>query len=43
MGYLIENKFKDAIIIGADHHRMIDFYLIKSNIVVIYLKKNYET
>ena len=43
MGYLIEKKYKNAIVIGADHYRMSEFYKLGSNIPVFYLKKNYIT
>ncbi len=43
MGYLIRKKFKYSMVIGADHYRMSPFYLVGSNIPVLYLKKNYIT
>ena len=43
MGYLIKKKFKDAIILGADHYRMSEFYQLGSDRIVFYLKKNYIT
>jgi hypothetical protein len=43
MGELISKKFKNSIILGADHHKMIDFYRIYKNIPVVYLKKKYIT
>ena len=43
MGYLIKKKYKNSIIIGADHHKMSPFYLIGTQIPVFYLKKNYIT
>jgi hypothetical protein len=43
MGFLIKKKFKYSLIIGADHYRMSPFYLVGSNIPVLYLKKNYIT
>jgi hypothetical protein len=48
MGSLVKSKFKNTIILGADHHRMADFYNLekdntKPNLPVLYLKKNYIT
>ena len=48
MGSLVKSKFKNVMILGADHHRMADFYNLenddaKPNLPVIYLKKNYIT
>lgn len=48
MGSLVKSKFKNVMILGADHHRMADFYNLenessKSNLPVLYLKKNYIT
>ena len=43
MGLLIDKKFKNAVVLGADHHRMTDFYRVDSDIPVVYLKKNYIT
>lgn len=43
MGYLINKKYKNSIVIGADHHKMSQFYSIDSQIPVFYLKKNYIT
>lgn len=43
MSYLINKKFKDAVILGADHYRMSEFYQLGSDRIVFYLKKNYIT
>ena len=43
MGNLIKKKYKNSIVIGADHHRMSQFYLIGCEIPIFYLKKNYIT
>tara|TARA_B100000029_G_C17495885_1_gene930848 strand:+ start:202 stop:1380 length:1179 start_codon:yes stop_codon:yes gene_type:complete len=43
MGQLIDQKFNNAVVLGADHHRMADFYRIDSDIPVVYLKKKYIT
>ena len=48
MGSLVKSKFKNVMILGADHHRMADFYNLendgtKQNLPVTYLKKNYIT
>ena len=43
MGCLIKKKYKNSIVIGADHHKMTPFYLIDTEIPVFYLKKNYIT
>ena len=43
MGLLIDKKFKNAVVLGADHHRMTDFYRVDTDIPVVYLKKNYIT
>ena len=43
MSYLINRKYKDAIILGADHYRMSQFFKLGSDKIVFYLKKNYIT
>ena len=42
MGDLIKKKFDNCLIIGADHHKMSNFYKF-NKVVVFYLKKNYIT
>ena len=41
MGYIIEKKFKNPIIIGTDHYKMAPFYNVHSKIPVLYLTSNY--
>ena len=43
MGHLLKKKFKNVLIIGADHEVMGNFYKISCNISYLYIKKNYET
>lgn len=44
MGFLINKKFENSLILGADHYRMSKFYKIGHNkSIVFYLKKNYLT
>ena len=43
MSYLINKRFKDALILGADHYKMSKFYKLGSDKIVFYLKKNYIT
>ena len=42
MGELIKEKFDNCLIIGADHHKMSNFYKF-NKVIVFYLKKNYKT
>ena len=39
MGFLIKKKYKNSIILGADHFKMSQFYRIDTNIPVFYLSK----
>ncbi len=44
MGYFISKKYKNPIVIGADHHVMSPFYRVENkNLVVLYIQKNYKT
>tara|TARA_A100001015_G_scaffold1111_1_gene1528 strand:- start:1431 stop:2612 length:1182 start_codon:yes stop_codon:yes gene_type:complete len=44
MGFLINKKFKNTLVLGADHYRMASFYKTGSKkTIVFYLKKNYIT
>ena len=43
MSFLINQKFNDAIVLGADHYKMSEFYKLGSDKIVFYLKKNYIT
>ena len=43
MGEMVSTKYKNALIIGADHFKMSDFYKINSPALpVLYLKNNYK-
>ena len=43
MGDMVTNKYKNSLVIGADHFRMSDFYKVNSpTLPVFYLKNNYE-
>ena len=39
MGFLINKKFKNSIILGADHYRMSEFYKIGSDKTIILFEK----
>ncbi len=41
MGEIIKKKFKNPLLIGADHSRMGIFYKLSSNFPVIYIENNY--
>ncbi len=41
MGYFIEKKFKNSIIIGTDHYKMSPFYNVGTNLPILYLTSNY--
>ena len=41
MGEIIKNKFKNPLVIGADHHKMSEFYKITSKFPIIYVKNQY--
>ena len=44
MGFLVNKKFKNTLVLGADHYRMASFYKTGSKkTIVFYLKKNYIT
>lgn len=43
MGDMVTNKYKNSLVIGADHFRMSDFYKVNSpKLPVLYLKSNYK-
>mgnify|MGYP006105341917 CR=1 FL=1 len=43
MGEMVSKKYKNTLIIGADHFKMSDFYKISSpSMPVFYLKSNYK-
>ena len=43
MGDMVTSKYKNSLIIGADHFRMSDFYKVNSpTLPVLYLKNNYK-
>lgn len=42
MGKIIAEKFRNPLVLGADHHRMSPFYNLAADIPVIYLDRNYE-
>ena len=41
MGEIIKKKFKNPMVIGADHSRMGEFYKISSNFPIIYIQNQY--
>ena len=41
MGEIIKKKFKNPLVIGADHSRMGVFYKLSSNFPVIYIENKY--
>jgi len=43
MGDMVTSKYKNSLIIGADHFKMSDFYKVNSpTLPVLYLKNNYK-
>ena len=41
MGEIIKKKFKNPLVIGADHHKMSEFYKVTSKFPIIYVKNQY--
>ena len=43
MGKLINEKYENVFVLGADHSKMSKFYSLLNNTLTIYIKKNYKT
>ena len=41
MGYFIQKKFKNVIVIGTDHYKMSPFYNVGTHLPILYLTSNY--
>ena len=41
MGHIISRKFKNTLVLGADHARMCPFYQLDGALPVLYLRNNY--
>lgn len=42
MGHIIAQRFSNALVLGADHHKMGRFYTTAAQLPIIYLNRNYQ-